>query len=204
MRKKFNKVYQFKITLMRIKPPIWRKIQVPESYTFWDLHVAIQDAMGWLDYHLHRFELVNPSTGEISELGIPEDEDEDDDEEFLPGWEHKIARWFSMENKKAIYEYDFGDCWKHSVKLEKILDRDKNIDYPVCIGGKQACPPEDCGSIPGYERLCEIMKDKNDEEYEEMIEWLGKVYYPEYFDVKKVRFDDPDRRYKIAFSGNYI
>jgi len=44
------------------------------------------------------------------------------------------------------------------------------------------------------------MKDKNDEEYEEMIEWLGKEYDPEYFDVKKVSFDDPDKHFKTAFS----
>ena len=53
IKKKFNQVYQFKITLKGIKPPIWRRIQVPKTYTFYDLHVAIQDAMGWYDCHLH-------------------------------------------------------------------------------------------------------------------------------------------------------
>ncbi|GFP36102.1 hypothetical protein HKBW3S43_01889, partial [Candidatus Hakubella thermalkaliphila] len=74
MKKTDNQVYQFKITLKRVRPPIWRRIQVPETYTFWDLHVAIQDAMDWSDYHLHQFELVNPSTGIEMEIGIPEDE----------------------------------------------------------------------------------------------------------------------------------
>ncbi|GAH94095.1 unnamed protein product [marine sediment metagenome] len=50
IKKKFDKVYQFKITLKDIKPPIWRKIQVPKTYTFYDLHVAIQDSMGWFGY----------------------------------------------------------------------------------------------------------------------------------------------------------
>lgn len=199
MKKRFNKVYQFKITLMEIKPPIWRRIQVPESYSFWDLHVAIQDSLGWLDYHLHQFELLNPLTGEQSIIGIP-DEDGFDDYKILPGWKCKIKKWFSMENRKAKYTYDFGDNWQHSVKLEKILPRDKDVDYPICIGGKRACPPEDCGSTEGYERLCEIMKDKNDEEYEEMVTWVGKVYDPEHFDVNEVHFDDPDERFKIAFS----
>lgn len=48
-----KRVYQFKVELEEIKPAIWRRIQVPENYNFWELHVAIQDAMGWLDYHLH-------------------------------------------------------------------------------------------------------------------------------------------------------
>jgi hypothetical protein len=51
---------QFKITLRHIEPRIWRRIEVPASYSFWDLHVAIQDAMGWLDYHLHVFRFDNP------------------------------------------------------------------------------------------------------------------------------------------------
>jgi len=61
VKKKFDRVYQLKITLKGIRPPIWRRIQVPETYTFWDLHVAIQDAMGWEDAHLHEFEMVSPS-----------------------------------------------------------------------------------------------------------------------------------------------
>jgi len=61
---KYNRVYQFRITLEEIEPDIWRVIQVPETYNFWDLHVAIQDAMGWQDCHLHEFILINPLTGQ--------------------------------------------------------------------------------------------------------------------------------------------
>lgn len=78
MTKKFSNVYQFKITLENIKPLIWRRIQVPENYSFWDLHVAIQDAMGWLDCHLHQFYVNNPNTGEPMLIGIPDDEYSDD------------------------------------------------------------------------------------------------------------------------------
>ena len=77
MKKKYNQVYQFKITLKGTKPPIWRRILVPETYTFWDLHVAIQDAMGWDDYHLHEFTLLSPKTGRKVKIGIPSDEDAD-------------------------------------------------------------------------------------------------------------------------------
>ena len=198
MKKKFDWVYQFKITLQDIKPSIWRRIQVPETYSFWDLHVAIQDAMGWADYHLHQFELVDPSTGVKVEIGIPDGES-GWDTQTLPGWKRKIADYFSMENKVANYVYDFGDDWNHRIRLEKILPREKGVEYPICVAGERACPPEDCGGVWGYEDFLEIISDPDHEEYEEMIEWVGGEFDPEYFEVKDVRFEDPDQRHKIAF-----
>jgi len=197
MKKKFNRVYQFKIALKGVKPMIWRRIEVPETYSFWDLHVAIQDAMGWEDDHLHQFELVNPTTGIKTEIGIPE-EDSLFGGEILPGWKEKIAEWFSMENKLAEYTYDFGDDWQHTVRLEKILPRESSVKYPRCVGGKRACPPEDCGGIWGYARLLEIINDKNHEEHEGMMEWLGGEFDPEYFDEEKVIFMDPNKRRRGA------
>lgn len=195
MKKKFDQVYQFKITLQGIKPPIWRRIQVPETYTFWDMHVAIQDVMGWLDYHLHEFEIMNPSTGLEVNIGLPDDEF---GRKVLVGWNQKIADYFSMENPYADYFYDFGDYWEHKIKLEKILPKEKNIDYPVCIKGKRACPPEDVGGIGGYEDFLEIIKNPDHEEYEEMLEWAGGEFDPEQFDCEEVSFNDPGKRLKMA------
>jgi hypothetical protein len=196
MKKKFNHIYQFRITLNDSKPPIWRRIQVPENYSFWDLHVAIQDVMGWEDYHLHEFEIINPSTNLKVNIGIP-DKDDFFGREVLPEWNQKIAKYFSMENQSAHYTYDFGDDWVHKIKLEKILPREKNIDYPICIKGKRACPPEDCGGIWEYEDLLKIINNPKHEEYEEMLEWLGGEIDPEHFDVKEIHFSDPAKRRKI-------
>ena len=199
MKKKFDQVYQFKITLVDSKPPIWRRIQVPATYTFWDLHVAIQDAMGWLDYHLHSFEMMEPKHGQKVTIGIPSEDDIDYGWEVLAGWRQKISNYFSIENKVADYVYDFGDNWVHRILLEKILPRDENTNYPLCVKGKRACPPEDCGGVWGYEELLETIKDPKHEEHKEMLEWIGKEFNPEHFDVKEVRFDDPGKRRKIAF-----
>lgn len=147
MPKKDQKnIYQFKITLEGIKPPIWRRIQVPESYSFWDLHVAIQDSMGWEDYHLHEFNILNPKTGIKDNIGLPSD-DWGDDKTVIPGWKTPISSYFSALNKKAAYEYDFGDSWDHKVALEKILPFEFGVQYPRCLAGERACPPEDCGGI---------------------------------------------------------
>jgi hypothetical protein len=199
MKKKFDQVYQFKVTLKGIRPPIWRRIQVPETYTFWDLHVAIQDAMGWEDYHLNNFEIPDPSIDMIVEIGIPSDEAAFYDNEVLPETRRKISKYFSIENKSAIYTYDFGDNWEHNILLEKILPREKNVSYPRCIKGKRACPPEDCGGVWGYEELLEVISNPGHEEYEEMMEWLGEEFDPEVFDPEEVIFSDPDRRRRIAF-----
>ena len=198
MKKKFEQVYQFKITLKGIKPPLWRRIQVPETYTFWDLHVAVQDAMGWQDYHLHDFAIRNPRTKVKERIGIP---DEDDVYELgiLSGWERNIADYFSMKNSTAAYVYDYGDNWVHAVKLEKILPRDKKTKYPRCIEGKRACPPEDCGGVHGYEEFLEAIMDPGHERHEDLLYWAGKDFEPERFAPNDVKFDDPRKRWKLAF-----
>ena len=84
-----DRVYQFKVILKNIKPPIWRRIQVPATYTFWDLHVAIQDSMGWTDTHLHHFEMLNPVTGMKEEIGLPDEDGIDDT--IIAGWKKNIS-----------------------------------------------------------------------------------------------------------------
>ncbi len=198
MKRKFEFVYQFKVTLKGVTPAVWRRIQVPEIYTFWDLHVAIQDAFGWLDYHLHEFELMNPESCVITAIGVPSDEDLFD-REILPGWEQGISDWFSTGNRSALYTYDFGDEWKHVVRLEKRLPREPKRKYPVCVDGKRACPPEDCGGARGYRDLLKVLKNPEQEEYEDLLNWVGGKFDPEYFDPQKVRFMNPDKRRKSAF-----
>jgi hypothetical protein len=196
MKKKYSRVYQFRITLEDIKPPVWRRIQVPETYTFWDLHVAIQDVMGWSDYHLHQFKVIDPVTKTRVDIGIPDEQDSY--YEILPGWKQKIPDYFTEENKKAGYTYDFGDNWNHTVLLEKILRPEKSVACPICIDGQRACPPEDCGGVGGYEEFLEIIMDPGDERYKEMLAWAGD-FEPEYFDKNGVVFDDPAKRFKTLW-----
>ncbi len=194
-----NLIYQFKITLRGVSPAIWRRIQVPHNYSFWDLHVALQDAMGWLDCHLHVFRVINPASGEAEEIGIPNDEPFYDEQPCLSGWETPLSAYFVEPGARADYEYDFGDGWEHEVVLEKIGNRSNEQTYPRCLAGERACPPEDCGGIWGYEELLKTIGDPSHEEYESTIEWLGGSYDAEAFDPKKVRFDNPRERWKRAF-----
>ncbi len=194
-----NMIYQFKITLKDIEPPIWRRIQIPQSYSFWDLHVALQDAMGWLDYHLHIFRIMNPETDHFDEIGIPDDEAFEDEHPCLPGWELPISHYFEKSGAKAEYEYDFGDCWEHEIILEEKVNRVPRQKYPICLVGERACPPEDCGGSLGYLELLNTMKNPDDEEFESTMEWLGGSFDPEAFDPKNVHFDNPQKRWQKAF-----
>jgi len=194
-----TQVYQFKLVLLGVEPPIWRRIQVLETYSFWDLHVALQDAMGWLDYHLHVFRVAGPREGEVEQIGIPDDDPFEGDKPTLPGWEIPIARHFPRPGIAVPYEYDFGDGWEHELTLEAILPRQAGQTYPLCVDGARACPPEDCGGVHGYENLLTVIQGPSHEDYESTLEWLGGRFDPDRFDPKRVKFDDPARRYRLAF-----
>jgi hypothetical protein len=197
MSKKIKELYQFKITLANSKPSIWRRILVPADYSFWDLHVAIQDSMGWFDYHLHLFEIKNPVTSVKTEIGIPDEEFNAFDRIILPDYKEKISKYFNENNCNARYEYDFGDSWIHNIRFEKIIPAAVGTKYPKCIDGKMSCPPEDCGGIGGYHHLLTVLSNPRNKEHKEIIEWLGGKFNPELFNPESVIFDDPKERLKL-------
>ncbi|MBC8185274.1 plasmid pRiA4b ORF-3 family protein [candidate division KSB1 bacterium] len=200
MKKKI--IYQFKIELLGIEPSIWRLIEVPSNYSFWDLHVAIQDSMGWLDYHLHSFSLLPPGEKRPVLIGIPDDEYENN---TLPGWDVPLYKYFIEPGDQANYDYDFGDDWRHRIVLKGIFPPKDGIKYPNCSDGQRACPPEDCGSVPGYYNLVEVLANTEHAEYKDMVYWLSNhaknyhPYDPEKFEPDQVKFWNPKKRWKMAF-----
>lgn len=85
----------------------------------------------------------------------------------------KISNYFTLENKTALYRYDFGDNWEVKIRLEKILPRKEGVEFPICTAGKRAAVPEDSGGVGGYMYKLEILEDPSDPEYEDTVEWLG-------------------------------
>jgi len=141
-------VHQFLIVLAETDPLVWRRIQIPEFCSFWDLHVAIQDAMGWLDYHLHEFRVVLDSkSGRIGRFGIPFD-DMLDQPSVQPDWKVKVSDVLNTGDLPILYVYDFGDDWRHMVVYEGSAQLDRRVKYPRCVAGASKCPPEDCGGVP--------------------------------------------------------
>lgn len=191
-------VLQFKITLLEVVPTVWRRIQISDLCSFWDLHVAIQDAMGWLDYHLHDFEMNHSIETGKQHMGIPDDEGFYDVFKTLPSWEYRV-RDYLVINERFIYSYDFGDGWKHLIEYEGLHDKQPALKYPVCLAGGRACPPEDVGGVPGYERFLKAIKTSNHPDRQSLLEWVGGKFDSEKFDPEKVKFDNPHKRWKNAF-----
>ena len=57
-----ERLYQFKITLLEVMPPIWRRIQV-RNCSLDKLHERIQTAMGWTNSHLYQFKIKRKEHG---------------------------------------------------------------------------------------------------------------------------------------------
>jgi len=112
-----------------------------------------------------------------------------------------ISAYFSLQNPHALYTYDFGDGWEHSVTLEAILPQEPGLDYPRCLGGERACPPEDCGGTYGYAEFLAAIRDPEHEEHQSMLEWVGGAFDPEHFRPEAVQFDDPGERWRVALAG---
>ncbi|MBT2118902.1 hypothetical protein KK141_11245 [Dyella sp. LX-66] len=182
-----SQAFRLRIELDGVQPLVWRRIEVLASATFWDLHVAIQDAFGWLDYHLHEFEV-----GLLS-IGVP---DEYARKDVIPGWTVLLSKYLGATRELA-YLYDFGDDWRHTIYLEGIRAADEE-PYPRCLAGENATPPEDCGGVHGFAELKEVLTKPKGAKYREMRDWIksrhAKVYWPYdplAFDHTKVVFRDP-------------
>lgn len=184
---------QFKISLQYIKPLIWRRIVVPSSYTFWDLHCAIQEAMGWTNSHLHAFSVVIKED-RWRPVRIQMPNSEWDDNEAKNESEELLRKWFPKKIKQCLYTYDFGDSWDHTILFEKMVEAEVGLIYPRCEAGKNTCPPEDCGGAGGYQHLMATINTKGDIETKDRREWMGlekgEKYDPAIFNPNEIDFSD--------------
>lgn len=163
-------VRQFKVTLNGSKPPIWRRVVVAGGQPLGHLHEVIQAAFGWYGYHLHEFEIGK------KRYSIPHEDD------FEPVADTRTINIDEAlgSNTRLRYVYDFGDYWVHDIVVES--GPEEPVTLPSCVGGKRACPPEDCGGMWGYGELLAILADPSHPEHRERSEWLPGPFDPEAFD----------------------
>jgi len=187
-------ILQFKIKLLGTK--VWRTIQVPATYNFYEFHIAINDAMGWFDYHIHEFYVSKDN-----QKGVRIGKLDSEEPNVLSNLEISISDYFQKLGQKGYYIYDFGANWEHEITLVGMLLKEGRKKLPKCIDGKYACPPEDSGGIDMFKYLLGIIEDPKHEEYDFYIDWLKNHYITNYypykyskFNPKTVVFDDPKER----------
>jgi len=172
---------QIKITLDHTDPQIWRRIIIPDSITFFDLHHILQIAMGWKNSHLFDFKVGDYTIGYLGD---------DAPEDLADANEVTVDTVLTKEGMKFHYTYDFGDSWEHTIEVEKIASEEDGQQYPICIEGEMNCPPEDCGGIPGFENMLAILKDRTHPEFQDMYQWAGR-YNPKKFNMAKINRELP-------------
>jgi len=173
-------VYVLKITLEGSTPPVSRRVKVKSDISLDVLHEVIQCAMGWEHYHLHQFIVGKTFYGE-SNSG-----EDDYGMEMLDEQDVTLRDLAPKKRSKLKYEYDFGDGWMHLLKVEQVITDEPGFSGVECLGGENACPPEDVGGVWGYAELQETLKNPKHEEYEHYREWVGPDFDPVAFDLKKV------------------
>lgn len=180
-----GKSVQLEIMLRHLRPRIWRSFYVPGDIRLDRLHAVIQIVMGWTDSHLHSFRVGN------REYQQPDPDD--------PGWQdttsdtlihdegrHTLADLVTADGDSFEYTYDFGDDWEHDVLVVKIDSALERLPRARCFHGERACPPEDCGSVPGYEEILEVLADPKHPQHVQWDDWLPPGFDPTRFDVDGV------------------
>ncbi|MBN8542211.1 MAG: plasmid pRiA4b ORF-3 family protein [Deltaproteobacteria bacterium] len=166
------KVFHLKITLLQTHPVVWRTVLVHDFVELAELSDLIQLVMGWDGAHLYEFCFKE------KKFGAPEFSEELGSDD-AKGVTLKMALG---SDSSFSYIYDMGDCWEHRIEVVETLEHDKRIDYPVCIGGENACPPEDCGGPAAYKELKKILSGKDSKKKDNALVFVGGYFNPTTFD----------------------
>jgi len=172
------KLYELHVELEDIEPRIWRRILVPGSIKLPGLHDLLQLVMGWSDSHLHSFHFgkkaFSAAHADLDEL------------EMLDEKKYTLESALGESLREFVYEYDFGDSWRHDIKVRLVSQPNPDWFYPLCIAGERAAPPDDVGGVSGYMEFLSAIKDPKHDEHESMLTWIGGVFDPEGFDLNTI------------------
>jgi hypothetical protein len=171
-----NSIVRIAVTLLDVDPAIWRRIEVPASFTLKELHDVIQAVMGWADYHLHHFQIGGVQYGEPT----PEDRDIASERKL------KLSTLAIDGERVFDYVYDYGDNWCCVVVLEAIAPVVPGVSYPRLIEGARRGPPEDVGGPWGYNEFLEAIANPKHERHQELRQWSGEDFDPTKFDADEI------------------
>ena len=181
------KAYTLRIELDYIKPAIWREVEVPSNLTLSSLAAVILLAMGWNENHLHQFVVRHGRSSTYYSTSIHETAHDIAESGSRDGKKHSIGELLFKVGDKVTFEYDFGDSWMHTVKLIASAEYDCQKKEVKLLAGERACPPDDCGALPGYQELCDAMDKPYSTSAQRFMEWLDCRFDPEYFPLEKAQ-----------------
>ena len=173
-----SKIYELHVELEHIEPLIWRRILVPANITLPKLHDLLQLVMGWTDSHLHSFEIgdraFSMEGADLEEL------------QMLNEKKYTLDAVLGASIREFVYEYDFGDSWRHRITVTPVSKPKTDWFYPLCVAGARAVPPEDVGGATGYEEFLSVIKSPRHKDHASMLVWIGGAFDPEGFDLNEI------------------
>jgi hypothetical protein len=172
------KIYELHVELEDIEPLIWRRILVPAKFTLPKLHDLLQLVMGWTDSHLHSFQIgdraFSMEGADLEEL------------QMLNEKKYTLDAVLGDSILEFVYEYDFGDSWRHRITVTPVTKPKTDWFYPLCVAGARAAPPDDVGGVTGYFEFLSAIKNPKHKEHASMLVWIGGAFDPEGFDLNEI------------------
>jgi hypothetical protein len=168
-----------RVDLRHAKPPIWRRLEVRSDLTLDVVHRVLQAAFGWTDSHLWRFSLGGDPVSPSSQVFLcPWDveEGEWDDEGGLPAAAIRLDEAVQVPGEILSYDYDYGDNWELTLRLENALPAAASTPSAVAVDGRRAAPPEDCGGRRTADELAEVLEDPSLFDLDEVNEALENPF----------------------------
>jgi hypothetical protein len=165
--------FRLRVQLRDVNPVVWRRILVPGSIRMATLSPIPLAAMGWNNSHLHAFLIGAKRIGMCFD-DYPEDEIDEKGVTVLQAL---------REERRFVFEYDFGDGWEHDVVVEDLTRSHLGLKFAVCLDGENACPPDDVGGVNGYTKFLEAVTDPAHKEHGRMLEWADGPFDPAKFDL---------------------
>jgi Plasmid pRiA4b ORF-3-like protein len=175
-------ILRVRVDLEDAKPAIWRRLDVRSDLGLDVFHQVLQNAFGWTDSHLHRFALGGSPFDFNTELFLCPYDVEEGEDDGTPAKDVTLEETLSEPGDVLRYCYDYGDSWDLAIALESVLAPDESAPVAVCVDGRRAAPPEDCGGLRDAADLAEVLED------------------PAYFDVDEINqaLDDPYMRVRVS------
>lgn len=174
--------YILHVSIAFSDPLIWRRIQVPGTFTLAQLHDIIQLSMGWSDSHVHQFLVGKISYEPTIKTNAPRESKRFD--------EHKYKLHTLEDGMRFMftYLYDAGEGWEHEIHLEEVVPPTRQLKHPILLSGEMACPPETVGDIHHYLQLVTALESPDSKNHNSLYELSGRADFdPGFFDLEAAK-----------------